>query len=145
MWGYWLFIVIEAFVMHLLLPADALAMADVVYIGFICINTLILLLVIGLRYGHDRMFMLLLTGGFLFRLFLLFWSEYFSHIFMLPNSGTDEMTYYYNAMSNLVKNTLFNNNVLHLCVCGNHNVLLRILCVFLESVINSFSKRSSAS
>ena len=107
MWGYWLFIVIEAFAMHLLLPADALAMADVVYIGFICINTMILLLVIGLQYGHDRMFTILLTGGFLFRLFLMFWSEYFSHIFVLPNSGTDEMTYYYNAMSNLVKNTQF--------------------------------------
>jgi hypothetical protein len=107
MCGYWLFIVIEAFVMHLLLPTDALAMADIVYVGFICVNTCLLMMIVGARYGHDRMFVVLFIGGLLFRIFLMFWSEYCSHIFVLPNSGTDEMTYYYNAMSNLVKGTEF--------------------------------------
>ena len=37
----------------------------------------------------------------------MFWSEYCSHIFTLPNSGVDEMTYYYNAMSNMVKDKTF--------------------------------------
>ena len=36
-------------------------------------------------------------------------------------------------------------NVLHLCVCRHHNVLLRCLDIFLKSVINSVCNGSNAS
>jgi hypothetical protein len=107
MWGYWIFIVFEAIAVHLLLPVGELAMSDSFYVALICINTVILIFVLSNRYGHDGNFLVLITGALLFRIALMFWSEYFSHIFTLPNSGADEMTYYYNAMSNLVKDKMF--------------------------------------
>jgi hypothetical protein len=107
MWGYWIFIIIEAIAVHLLLPLDALAMSEWFYVVLICVNVVILIFVLSNRYGHDRYFLILITGAILFRVALMFWSEYYSHIFTLPNSGADEMTYYYNAMSNLVKDKSF--------------------------------------
>ncbi len=107
MWAYWIFIVFEALAVHLLLPLDALAMNESVYIALICINTVILVFVLGNKYSHDSNFFMLITGALLFRILLMFWSEYYSHIFTLPNSGADELTYYYNAMSNLVKDKKF--------------------------------------
>lgn len=107
MWGYWVFFVLESILIHFALPAGELALAEGAYVGLILINSLILLLVLGFRYRHDSNFAVLIIGGFLMRLFFLFWSEYYSHIFTLPNSGADEFTYYYNAMSALVKDAEF--------------------------------------
>lgn len=107
MWGYWLFIAMESGIMHLFLPADALAMNEATYVWLILVNSLILCAVLIIRNARSKEISLLLVGGFLLRLLLMFWSEYFSHIFTLPNSGADELTYYYNAMSNLVKGKEF--------------------------------------
>lgn len=104
---YWLFFILESLVVNLFLPEDALALGESAYIMLICVNTLILLLVLCTRYAHDRNFMLLIMGGLLLRIFFLFWSEYFNDIFALPNAGADEFTYYYNAMSALVKDKEF--------------------------------------
>ena len=105
--GYWLFSAFESLIMHLLLPTDALAMSESVYVGFICINALILVFVLVNKYSNDRNFVVLIIGGLFLRLVFMFWSEYCSHIFTLPNSGADELTYYYNAMSNMVKGKEF--------------------------------------
>lgn len=107
MWGYWFFFAIESLLVHFMLPAEELAMNDGAYITLIFINSLVLIFLLSRKYKHDGNFVVLIIGGFLFRLFLMFWSEYFSHVFTLPNSGADEMTYYYNAMSTLVKDKEF--------------------------------------
>lgn len=107
MWAYWLFIAIESLCVNAFLPAEELALSDGTYIFLILLNSFILIFTILLRYGFDRNFQILLILGFLFRLFFMFWSEYCSDIFLLPNSGADEFTYYYNAMSNLVKGKEF--------------------------------------
>lgn len=107
MWGYWLFFALESLLVHVMLPAEELAMSDGAYIALIFINSLVLVFLLSRKYRHDGNFVVLIIGGFLFRLFLMFWSEYFSHVFTLPNSGADEMTYYYNAMSTLVKDKEF--------------------------------------
>ncbi|MBO5069699.1 MAG: hypothetical protein J6C37_04975 [Roseburia sp.] len=107
MWGYWLFIAYEALFMHLSLPTDALAMSESDYVFIICVNTLILIAVLMKRYSNDQKFVVFIIGGLFLRLFFMFWSEYCSHIFTLPNSGADELTYYYNAMSNMVKDKEF--------------------------------------
>lgn len=107
MWAYWLFFIIESFVVNTMLPADELAFNDSAYIFLIILNSLILVLTIYIKYGRDKNFVLLLIMALGFRLVLMFWSEYCSAIFTLPNSGADEMTYYYNAMSTLVKDKEF--------------------------------------
>lgn len=106
MWAYWLFIAIESLFVNVMIPDGELALGDSVYITLILLNSVILILTIVFTC-RDRSFCLFLIGGFALRLFFLFWSEYYSDIFLLPNSGADEMTYYYNAMSNLVKNKEF--------------------------------------
>lgn len=107
MWGYWLFFAVESLLVHFVLPVEGLAMSDEAYIALIIFNSLALVSLLKIKYRHDGNFAILMIGGFLFRLFLMFWSEYFSHVFTLPNSGADEMTYYYNAMSALVKDKEF--------------------------------------
>jgi len=107
MWGYWLFIAFEAFFIHLMLPVDALAMSESVYVTLIVINIFLLIFVLAYKYGMDRNFVVLIVAGLLLRVFCMFWSEYCNEIFTLPNSGADEFTYYYNAMSNLVKGKEF--------------------------------------
>ena len=106
MWAYWLFIAIEALFVNVMIPDGELALGDSVYINLILLNSVILILTI-IFTCRDRSYCLFLIGGFVLRLFFLFWSEYCSDIFLLPNSGADEMTYYYNAMSNLVKDKEF--------------------------------------
>lgn len=107
MWAYWLFFAIESLCVNAMLPAEELALSDGTYVFLILLNSVILVVTILFRYGSDKNFQILLILGFLFRLFFLFWSEYCSDIFLLPNSGADEFTYYYNAMSNLVKGKEF--------------------------------------
>lgn len=107
MWGYWFFLIIESIFLHFNLPTDQLAFSNYTYIVLILINSFILILLILTKYGRDQKFAFLLVGAFIFRIALMFWSEYFSHIFTLPNSGADEMTYYYNAMSAIVKEKEF--------------------------------------
>ena len=102
----WLFFAIESLFVNAMLPAEELALSDSAYIYLIVLNSAILIFTI-IFTCRDKNFQLLLIGGFLLRLFFLFWSEYCSDIFLLPNSGADEMTYYYNAMSNLVKDKEF--------------------------------------
>lgn len=103
MWGYWFFFAFESFLVSLLIPTGELALSDGTYIGLILMNSIVLMVWLSRKYRHDSNSLILIIGGFLFRLFLMLWSEYYSHIFTLPNSGADEFTYYYNAMSNLVK------------------------------------------
>ena len=107
MWAYWLFIAIESLCVNAFLPAEELALSDGTYIFLILLNSFVLIFTILFRHGFDKNFQILLILGFLFRLFFMFWSEYCSDIFLLPNSGADEFTYYYNAMSNLVKGKEF--------------------------------------
>ena len=107
MWAYWIFMLLESFFINLFLPEGALALEDSIYVILIIVDAVVLLFMLGSRYAHDTNFAILITCGVLFRLALLFWSEYYSHIFTLPNSGADEFTYYYNAMSNLVKDKSF--------------------------------------
>ena len=49
MWAYWLFIAIEALIMHTLLPIDALAMPESAYVTIIGVNSMLLVLVLILR------------------------------------------------------------------------------------------------
>lgn len=107
MLAYWFFFIFESLVLHFFLPTDSLAFSDITYIFLIILNSLILIYVLFSIYRNDSNFAILLIMAFLFRLFLMLWSEYYSHIFALPNSGADEWTYYYNAMSSIVKNKEF--------------------------------------
>lgn len=83
--------------------SESLVFSNSVYVMLIVFTSVILIVELSIKLQEDKNIFVYIILGYFFRLFLMIWSNFYSHIFMLPNSGADEYTFYYNAMSAIVK------------------------------------------
>ncbi|MCQ2353516.1 MAG: hypothetical protein MJ102_00265 [Clostridia bacterium] len=110
MWIFWFLFCIENLFINFalqFLPEGQYGFSEETYIWLTVITTFILLLCMTYQYRNDRKLLGLFLGALTFRILVFVWIQYFSDILLLPNSGYDEWTFYYNAISHIVNGTKF--------------------------------------
>lgn len=100
---FWMIFIIEAPILGLFIPSGELRCDESVYWLLICFNSLLVIACSGEAEKYGKNFGAYFIGAYVLRLFFLIWTNYFSHIFLMPNAGIDEYTFYYQAMSYLVR------------------------------------------
>ena len=99
----WILYFIESFVMCGMRGND-LALSDSIYIVFIIFDSIVALMMLS---RFEKIFSSSAILGLMLRLFFLFWVEYCSDIFLMPNTGYDEIKFYWNGYSHLVTGASF--------------------------------------
>lgn len=97
---YWAFFVVEALATSFGLSDPVTPYSDTLYIVLLLLNFAVFSLLASKtnQFRSSKVFAYYLVG-FGLRLAFLLWVQYFSDVYLLPNAGIDEYTFYYNAMS----------------------------------------------
>lgn len=134
---YWLFVFIVNFVLHFFISPDDIAQSDGKYLVAIGVCSIVLMIVLAYKYNGDKFTFCVMIGAYVLRLFFLFWTTYCNEIFLLPNAGQDELTYYWNAYRNIYYSTHTGTVFDRLCLLlsewsGLSLLYMKYICVLLS-------------
>jgi len=99
----WLLFFLEMIALPLAL-GDQQVLPDLAYIVLIAVDCFVLFFELCKREKKIATYLII---ALLMRIFFLFWVEYCSDIFLMPNTGYDEWKFYWNGYAHVVKGTVF--------------------------------------